>query len=540
MLVGSQLGWMGYLSWGVPMMAYALVSGSTYAMVGAISSMDSAGKSAAAAGAKTASTGDLSLGNDKLNNYGANSVNAVRDVSTGTARNRYHSKLTDNTNTNLSGSQKKHYDSTLNQAPASGAIADALGIDGASGYQETVGGMTNGTYTLDNAQAKNMLNSGQFTGSAKQELKSMVAGGKGGVLAYTASTVNGKPEFASLSFTNGQQAASMIDGKSVDALNKTDGEFIKENLTASQAKKQGLPGAGAYDIEKTLTGQTVALKANNTGSLQKVNNGGYLTKTGYGINPQTGKLSPAYIVGNKGNNFNKDNIRNSTYGRLQTVDTGYRGSSGSNQKIYNNAVEVYDGSVFSQVPGGISAGTAGTGEYKSIASVTAGNNSLAGSGAEKIAGGWAKHYTGNTTIASLIKAGLGDKISLTEKAGFKFMSVPGVGPEAGIYVANESYAMAAQDVSSQMQKQKSLQGKQINHLQSILVSTKTTANDKVNEIESYQKLQFTMPTLTGEAEKQYKDFMEGMTGKAGNFNVKGMGKVSAVADPYAGYSGMSE
>jgi hypothetical protein len=49
-----------------------------------------------------------------------------------------------------------------------------------------------------------------------------------------------------------------------------------------------------------------------------------------------------------------------------------------------------------------------------------------------------------------------------------------------------------------------------------------------------------MPTLTGEAEKQYKDFMDGMMGKAGNFNVKGMGKVSAVADPYAGYSGMSE
>jgi hypothetical protein len=27
---------------------------------------------------------------------------------------------------------------------------------------------------------------------------------------------------------------------------------------------------------------------------------------------------------------------------------------------------------------------------------------------------------------------------------------------------------------------------------------------------------------------------------ANNFNVKGMGKVSAVADPYAGYSGLSK
>ena len=229
-----------------------------------------------------------------------------------------------------------------------------------------------------------------------------------------------------------------------------------------------------------------------------------------------------------------------SYSNLQKVDTGYRGSSGSDQKIYKNAVEIYDGSVFSQVPGGITAGTAGINQYKSLAGTTAGNNSLAGSGAEKIAGGWAKHYTGNTTIASLFKAGLGDKLSLTEKAGYKFLSVPDVGPEAGVHVANESYAMAAQDVSSEMQKQKSLQGKQINHLQSILVSTKTTTNDKANEIESYQKSQFTMPALDGKVGKQYKNFMDGITGKAGNFNVKGMGKVSAVADPYAGYSGMSE
>lgn len=89
-----------------------------------------------------------------------------------------------------------------------------------------------------------------------------------------------------------------------------------------------------------------------------------------------------------------------------------------------------------------------------------------------------------------------------------------------------------------MQKQKSLQGTQINHLKSILGSTNTTVSEKVKKIDSYQKSQFAMPTLTGEAEKQYKDFMNGMTHKAGNFNVKGMGKVSAVADPYAGYSGL--
>ena len=81
--IATQLGWMGYLSWGVPMMAYALVTGSTYAMVGAISSMDSAGKTASAKAAQQAASGSVNLGNDSLNNYGANKVNAVTDIATG-------------------------------------------------------------------------------------------------------------------------------------------------------------------------------------------------------------------------------------------------------------------------------------------------------------------------------------------------------------------------------------------------------------------------------------------------------------------------
>ncbi len=79
--IATQLGWMGYLSWGVPMMAYALVTGSTYAMVGAINSMDTAGKQASAKAAQQAASGDVKLGNDSLNNYRANKANAaVQDV----------------------------------------------------------------------------------------------------------------------------------------------------------------------------------------------------------------------------------------------------------------------------------------------------------------------------------------------------------------------------------------------------------------------------------------------------------------------------
>ena len=81
MYVSHQLGIMGYLSWSVPMMAYALVSGSTYAMTGVVGSIDFAAKSGATKGAEVAGTGNLSMGNDSMGNYNANKVNsAAQDV----------------------------------------------------------------------------------------------------------------------------------------------------------------------------------------------------------------------------------------------------------------------------------------------------------------------------------------------------------------------------------------------------------------------------------------------------------------------------
>ena len=65
------------------MMAYALVLGSTYAMVGAISSMDSAGKSAASTGGAAAATGNVNQGNVGMNNYNANKINSESMQTTG-------------------------------------------------------------------------------------------------------------------------------------------------------------------------------------------------------------------------------------------------------------------------------------------------------------------------------------------------------------------------------------------------------------------------------------------------------------------------
>lgn len=125
--ISSQLGWMGYLSWGVPMMAYALVTGSTYAMVGAISSMDSAGKSAASAGASAAASGNVNLGNDSMRNYSAANKSmdnlGAMDVSTGNIRrnnttsNKYDTVKTHNTGTDLT---------QVHSAGPNGQIIDAI------------------------------------------------------------------------------------------------------------------------------------------------------------------------------------------------------------------------------------------------------------------------------------------------------------------------------------------------------------------------------------------------------------------------------
>ena len=122
MYVSHQLGIMGYLSWSVPMMAYALVSGSTYAMTGVVGSIDSAAKSGATKGAEVAGTGNLSMGNDSLHNYSAGNDSlsnysasnksmdnlSAMDIATNdtrrnnTSSNKYDTVRTHNTGTDLS------------------------------------------------------------------------------------------------------------------------------------------------------------------------------------------------------------------------------------------------------------------------------------------------------------------------------------------------------------------------------------------------------------------------------------------------------
>ncbi len=425
-------------------------------------------------------------------------------------------------------------------------------------------GMFEGTSEMAKSQAESFvhdLKESKYINAEKEKQFDNVIKNSNGLVSvgYQGLSNNGNPEFSMISLSNGTQASAWSNA-SVSNTNKIDGgTSINEKGSGARPYLNDSPLSGIFKGQKingTYTeggGVSSFAGAINRTQAQRLIDKGLITGEAATNLQEVLNQNPKLNAFNLGAQWDKDGVvgidvtnkqgtilaREGNITNLQKVDTGYRGSSGSEQKIFQNDVQIYGGAVFSQVPGGISAGTATTNEYMSIASVTAGNNSLASSGASKIAEGWAKHYTGSTAIQSIFKAGLGDKISLAEKAGYTFLSVPGgIGPSAGIYVENSSYAEIAKDINQTLSKQKLLQGEQIDRLKSILVNTNTTASEKVSEIEKYQKSQFGINSMPTEIKKEYENFMNGITHKAGNFNVKGIGKVNAEADPYAGYLGL--
>lgn len=151
--IATQLGWMGYLSWGVPMMAYALVTGSTYAMVGAISSMDSAGKQAASKAGAQAASGNVNLGNDSMKNYSADNKSmhnlSAMDVSTGnTNKNNYSSG---NINKNSVSESIDHGKATAKGIYKPGTDMSNLNNESIS---EVASQMSSGTITEANPNGK--------------------------------------------------------------------------------------------------------------------------------------------------------------------------------------------------------------------------------------------------------------------------------------------------------------------------------------------------------------------------------------------------
>ena len=81
--LAESLSWMGYFSWSVPMVAYMIASGSSYAVTSVVGSMDSAiSKNASVKGAE-AGMGNMTAGQIRDNNYLANATNVANIQNTG-------------------------------------------------------------------------------------------------------------------------------------------------------------------------------------------------------------------------------------------------------------------------------------------------------------------------------------------------------------------------------------------------------------------------------------------------------------------------
>ncbi len=81
--LATSLSWMGYFSWSVPMVAYMIASGSSYAVASVVGGMDSAiSKNASVKGAE-AGLGNMTAGQIRDNNYLANATNVANIQNTG-------------------------------------------------------------------------------------------------------------------------------------------------------------------------------------------------------------------------------------------------------------------------------------------------------------------------------------------------------------------------------------------------------------------------------------------------------------------------
>ncbi|MHB1661856.1 MAG: conjugal transfer protein TraG N-terminal domain-containing protein [bacterium] len=102
--LASSLAWMGYFSWSVPMMAYAIASGSSYAMTSMVGGMDSAiSKNAGVKGAD-AGLGNMTAGQVRNDNYSANKFDATHTQNTGSKGRNFSDEYNMRKQENYSGS----------------------------------------------------------------------------------------------------------------------------------------------------------------------------------------------------------------------------------------------------------------------------------------------------------------------------------------------------------------------------------------------------------------------------------------------------
>ena len=165
--VQTSLAWVGYLSWSIPMLSYAIVSGSAMAMTSMVGSMDSAVGGGVSSGASQVGSGNVSFGsmtardmriddvasgNTKSNMYTDNVI-GMNNVSEGnTSKNNLSSGNVNKNGTNVGGISESIDGNTVNGTTSNaGLVGSILGQKGLSGTKK----------------AEELAASGAFTGTDK-------------------------------------------------------------------------------------------------------------------------------------------------------------------------------------------------------------------------------------------------------------------------------------------------------------------------------------------------------------------------------------
>ncbi|MHB1680760.1 MAG: hypothetical protein ACYCTB_09700 [bacterium] len=171
-----------------------------------------------------------------MGNYNANKVNSVRDVSTGTKRNRYDSSLNDSTHTRLSGNRTDNTNTgkaTTGMAGFNSDMAD-LGINNTSGFQGTVsnnGGAVDFKGNMSREALQNAANNGVFKGEALKGADNLLKSDKS---EFQVNATGSNGHITSLITGNTQSASLKSDGINNNKYTSDTGNVAKTNYTAEQ------------------------------------------------------------------------------------------------------------------------------------------------------------------------------------------------------------------------------------------------------------------------------------------------------------------
>ena len=317
--IATQLGWMGYLSWGVPMMAYALVTGSTYAMVGAISSMDAAGKSASSAAASQAASGNVNLGNDSMSNYSAANKSIdnlnVMDISTGNIRR----------NNVGEGSRSFASNTATGNNLINGISGGALNDKNFKGSITNTGGEVAMSGQVSRQGLESMIKNGDLKGNALTNAEEQLKQNPDANVFSMDASGTAAGGFSTVSITRGQQASSFDTGANKDSL---------ENINTQ--KDIATTGAGART--KYLDKSYLAPVANDLNGTYTEGGGssgfkGQVNRSGLEKLLKNGTINPNSATGQAITQELKNNPGQNTFGFESTWNKNGQASIGvSNNK----------------------------------------------------------------------------------------------------------------------------------------------------------------------------------------------------------------